>query len=83
MQRADKIIIALVLTGLLAWVLWEHSATRPAISYKTVSEGDLDQTIIGDSADNSSADGPAYMGANWAPPMPLSLWNPASTLRAC
>lgn len=72
------IVIFGVLAVIMSCVLWRMNRAMPVLSK---SETDLDNTIIGDSATDNHDDGPAYMGANWAWPMPLAFWNPATTAR--
>lgn len=80
MHRAEKIGIALALTAFVAYLLYCR-AMRP-VPVKTLSDTDVGDLIVGDSATDIGNDGPAYMGANWAWPMPLAFWNPVSSTRA-
>lgn len=79
-DKFPLVILFLALCGVLAISLWAVGRPIPVL---TKDQNDIDNTILGDSAtDNHSGnDGPAYMGANWAWPMPLALWNPATTVR--
>lgn len=79
LDRTPLIVTFLALTGLLAIALWIVGRPEPVL---TKNENDIDATVLGDSAtDNHSGDAPAYMNSNWAWPMPLQLWNPATTVR--
>lgn len=75
--RLQMYTIFLVLGILMGCVLWRMNRALPVFS-KTPEQ--VDNTIIGDSATDNANDGPAYMGANWAWPMPLAFWNPVSTV---
>lgn len=77
MNKVPAFVLFVMLSVLLCVALWTIS--RPTPVY-TKTESDLDNTIIGDSATDDHNDGPAYMGANWAWPMPLAFWNPINSV---
>lgn len=79
MHRAEKIGLFLVFTAFVAYLIYCRAGQ--ALPVYTLSEADVGDLIIGDSSTDTGNDGPAYMGANWAWPMPLAMWNPVSSVR--
>ena len=75
MQSWEKIGVFLAGIFLVSVFLW-RGHPKPI---KSIDEDELAETVLGDSAPNSSRPGPAYMSANWAPPMPLALFNPITS----
>lgn len=78
MNKTPTVLMFVALAIVLGVCIWEMQSE----AVMTKNGDDIDNTIIGDSAtDNHSTPAPAYMNSNWAWPMPLSLWNPVSTVR--
>lgn len=79
-ERHYILALFLGVAALIAYLLYTNSALP--VPVLTLSETDLDNVIVGDSAtDTGIADGPAYMAANWHWPAPLSFWNPVNVTR--
>ena len=79
MHRAEKIGLALVFTAFVAYLLYCRACRVQPV--KTLTDAEVGDLIVGDSATEVGGDGPAYMGANWAWPQPLAMWNPPSSVR--